>query len=155
MPISLTETAKEIAQAAALVDEHLDNEYRTRVLQDFEEDGAAITETVKIGDREVEVPRITLRDHTRLEAEEIEISLESDVNLEGRRVDGSGNVQAAVEEGMGERRDRFEIMVTLKQGIDPTAAHISLKCRFLRRPGAEGAAQVNDALVKQLAERLT
>ena len=297
MPITLIEAAKELAQAATAVDSYMDEEYHVRILRDFEEqDGvfAPIMETVHLGEgKELEVPRFTLRDHTRLEAEEILIELESDVNLEGRRLVAPGpqvftaikgtnatghvgyyltgtspwggipddqqnkvffrgnectitrvvykpvlgkllfalpvgfehfaslrggelqigqhsapegerfklklddyanfsmpsslfeydvppgaldwlaatadgglfdvafvdaGMEADLEEEIGTELERnqtyFDIMVTLKAGLDPTAGHIKISTKFLRKPAAEGVAQVNDRVNRDLAERL-
>ena len=273
MPITLVEVAKEIAQAAAAVDVYLDEEYRRRVLADFDELGAPITETVVIAGRETEVPRTTLRDQSRLEAEEIVIGIDSDAVLESRVTqettdpvseitatarrrpqwrgvslqDGQGSFSGQLtfkgipipltgfryftqqatlslsveagydldpllgakftitldsgvscEVGAGSNyaftRDgnvlladfpwdpvgydifntmtngdqftiafshpedtmegvivenapvHYDIMVSLKSGLDPTDSHLSLKCRFLRKPAAEGAARITDNL---------
>lgn len=298
MPITLTEAAKELAQAATTVDEYIDEEYRARVLRDFEdngEDGALepVMEKLTVGNKTLEVPRFSLRDHTRLEAEEIEIKLESDVNLEGRRLVAPGpqmfsaakgtnqhgyvgyyltgnapwggipedqtntvyfrgfechimrivfqplnnklqfalpvgfahfdalmggelqigrhgalenqrlkiklddysnfamssslftynvppgtlgwlsqlqdgdlfdiafidiGLEKELEREIGMELERnktyFDIMVTLKTGLDPTAGHISIHTRFLRKPAAEGVAQINDRITRDLAEGL-
>ena len=295
MPISLTEAAKELAQAATTVDRHIDEAYRTRIMQDFEMQDGAFTplfDTIKINGREVLVPRMTLRDHRRLEAEEIEIGLESDANLEGREfrapprhhirlTKGTGDGElgfslrnddggpygglvgdtptyftvrdidfqlfkviympelqrlafgfqrpfpdmralegaraeliapgtadayavsfvdarqwyepsgwvnfdvaagdldwlAELENGaefdvtfydaaaeieleniigkkLSDDGTYYDIMVTLQAGIDPTASHVSLRCKFVRQPTAEGAARLNDRLNERLGEAM-
>ena len=272
MPITLVEVAKELAQAAAAIDEYLEEAYRRRILSDFDELGAPITETVRLHGREVEVPRPTLRTLTHSEAEEIVIGIDSDCTLEGRLTqertdpvasitatarrrpqwrgvylpDGQGSfsgqltfkgmpiplvgfryflnegkLSLSVEEGYdlppligatftiirdGESCEvgagtpygftcdgnvlladfpwdpvgydifntmtngdqftiafshpedtlegvivedapaHYDIMVSLKSGLDPTDSHISLNCRFLRKPAAEGAARIIDSL---------
>ena len=272
MPLTLVQVAKEIAQAAAAVDVYLDEEYRRRVLADFDELGAPITETVVLGAREISVPRTALRDQSRLEAEEIVIGIDSDAVLEARvtqettdPVDtitatarrqsqwrgvylpaGQGSfdgqltfkgqpipligfryftqqtkLSVSVEEGydvhpligatftithddkscqvgagtsygftcdgnvlladfpwdpvgydifntmtngsqftiafshpedtlegvvVDNSPAHYDIMVSLKSGLDPTDSHLSLKCRFLRKPAAEGAARITDTL---------
>ena len=272
MPITLVQVAEEIAQAAAAVDVYLDEKYRKRVLADFDELGIPVTEIVSIAGREIEVPRAALRDQSRLEAEEIAISIDSDVVLESRvtqkRTDPVSIITAtarrrpqwrgvylpdsqgsfsdqltfkgtaipligfryftqqaklsiSVEEGYNllplidstftitykdescevgagtpygftcndnvlladfpwdpvgfdifnsmvngdkftigfshpentlegiiveDAPKHYDIMVALKLGLDPTDSHLSLKCRFLRRPAAEGAARITDNL---------
>ena len=49
----------------------------------------------------------------------------------------------------------FDIMLTLKAGLDPTAGHISIHTKFLRKPAAEGVAQINDRINRDLADGLT
>lgn len=277
MPITLVEMAKELAQSAAAVDAYLDNEYRKRVLSDFDEMGMPITTTLTISGKEVEVPRASLRDQSRFEAEEIEIGIDTDVTLEGRLLeqersdpvstitatarrrpqwrgvylqDGQGSFDAqltfkgavipltgfryflhqatlsiSVDEGydvtqllggtftitfeenhaaVGAGTDypltcdgnvlladfpwdpvgydvfntmtngdhftvefshpeatmegvivenappHYEIMVSLKSGLDETDSHLNIKCRFLRKPAAEGAARVTDSLSQSM-----
>ena len=296
MPITLTEVAKELAQTAATVDDYIDEEYRSRVLRDFEDNDGTfepIMETITVGDNTLEVPRFSLRDHSRLEAEEIDIKLESDVNLEGRRLVAPGpqmfsalkgtntrghvgyyltghspwgsipedqknsvffrgfecmitrvafkpqdnrimfalpvgfahfdalaggemqvgphgasedqrlkfklddyvnfamsgsvfdyevpdgalqwlvdlhngelfdvafvdvGLAKELEEEIGMELERnktyFDIMVSLKAGLDPTAGHISISTKFVRKPAAEGVAQINDRVNRDLADGL-
>ena len=296
MPITLTEAAKELAQAATTVDVYMDEEYRARVLRDFEDNDGTLEpllEKVVVGSKTLEIPRFTLRDHTRLEAEEIEIRLESDVNLEGRRLVAPGpqmfsavkgtnlhgyvgyyltgsapwggipddqtntvyfrgfecsimrvvyqplnnkllfalpvgfghfdalmggemqigrhgapesqrlkiklddysnfamssslftynvppgslswlsqlqngelfdiafidvGLEKELEQEIGMELERnktyFDIMVTLKAGLDPTAGHISINTKFVRKPAAEGVAQINDRVNRDLADGL-
>ena len=296
MPITLTEAAKELAQAATTVDVYMDEEYRARVLRDFEDNDGTLEpllEKVVVGSKTLEIPRFTLRDHTRLEAEEIEIRLESDVNLEGRRLVAPGpqmfsavkgtnthgyvgyyltgaapwggipddqtntvyfrgfecsimrvvyqplnnkllfalpvgfghfdalmggemqigrhgapesqrlkiklddysnfamssslftynvppgslswlsqlqngelfdiafidvGLEKELEQEVGMELERnktyFDIMVTLKAGLDPTAGHISIHTKFTRKPAAEGVAQINDRVNRDLADGL-
>ena len=296
MPITLTEVAKELAQTAVTVDEYIDEEYRMRVLRDFEDNDGTyepIMEKVTVGENTIQVPRFSLRQHSRLEAEEIDIKLESDVNLEGRRLVAPGpqmfsaikgtnqsgyvgyyltgtnpwggipedqqnkvffrgfecNIMRVVyqpnhnkvlfalpvgfghfdalaggemqigghgfaeaqrlkiklddyvnfamssslfhysvpegalqwlvdlpngglfdiafvdvglekelekEVGMELERNKtyFDIMVSLKAGLDPTAGHISINTKFVRKPAAEGVAQINDRVNRDLADGL-
>lgn len=273
MPITLVEMAKELAQAAAAVDSYLDEEYRKRVLSDFDDMGMPITESLRVGGKDVDVPRAVLRDQSRFEAEEIVIGIDSDVTLEGRLIeqersdpvstitgtarrlsqwrgvylpDGQGSFdgqltfkgavipltsfryfpqqaklsisteagyditqllggafkitfkgnqaaagagtpypltcdgnvlladfpwdpvgydifntmtngdhftidlshpEATMEGVVAENAPaHYEIVVSLKSGIDPTDSHLNIKCRFLRKPASEGAARINDSL---------
>ena len=88
MPITLTETAKELAQAAVKIDTYLNEAYRARVLSHFTKAADGSNEPIMIplmlGGRETLVPRMSMNDHKQLEADEIEIALDSDVDLEGR-----------------------------------------------------------------------
>ena len=88
MPITLTETAKELAQAAVEIDTYLNEAYRARVLSHFTKAADGSNEPIMVplmlGGRETMVPRMSMNDHKQLEADEIEIALDSDVDLEGR-----------------------------------------------------------------------
>ena len=61
------------------------------------------------------------------------------------------NIGMEMEQG----REYFDIMVSLKNGLDPTAGHLSITTKFTRHPAAEGVAQVNDRINRDLADRLT
>ena len=306
MPITLVEVAKEIAQAAAAVDRHIDEAYRQRFLAAFadaegDEGREPLAEKLRPNGRDVDVPRLTLVPQQLLDTQEVEISLSSDVELEGRqfhlpqwgylrfrkgtsetgnvglnqRIDASygrytsaqltdqmlpldgdtslwpdriiyrpqdsslflglhpGSAPAvlemlrdglvslqpvteeddieatvldcrdasawapsfrygvlkvpegaldwlqelpdntivelgaynaarerAIERLVGEQIDAtvtpsvYDIMVTLQQGLDPNAAHLEIRCKFVRREAPEGAGQVNDAMVQALTGKL-
>ena len=158
MPITLVEVGKEIAQAASAIDCYLNEVYRARVLADFAPDG-----TVEVDMLGVAVPRATLRDQDSLAADKVVIELESDCGLYARRdregiqeehhpAAGPGwreEMQGAMQDEM--RCDsEYDIVVTLRNGLDPTASRLKIHCEFTRRGAPEGVAKATDQLAQEI-----
>ena len=150
MRITLEELVKDIAQAAAEMDCHLNEEYRQRVLKDFSE-GNPIVETLHLGGNWVNVPRSSLRDFSILLPQKLELELDTDCILEARPDFSQGPMDGPVMEDMGANcESRADITVSLRPGLDPNASHLRVTCTFFRQPVVEGVAKVTDELNKEL-----
>ena len=158
MPITLVEVGKEIAQAASAIDCYLNEAYRARVLADFDN---GTPEVDMLG---VSVPRATLRDQDSLAADKVVIELESDCGLYARRDSGHRpdhqpgpaagpgwreEMQGAMQEEM-ECESEYDIVVTLRNGLDPTASRLKIHCEFTRRGAPEGVAKATDQLAQEI-----
>ena len=106
MPISLLQIAKEMGQAAVVVDHYIEEAYRARVLENFTCDSEGVyrpvTNRFQFEDaRDVLIARLSMGKHTRLEPEEIKLSIESDVHLEGRQFTIPQRQPIRIEKGTG------------------------------------------------------